>query len=254
MSSATPRVPLSAELRSAEDAHDEPLTTSDRVRKPIHYRTSRAFSSQGRIPERTPSHLRCAMSFAISPGYTNTTVGRRAASLLGSASSCEAITTSAVERSERSTAAHAGVAQTRGGPDLAAAADENEASRSRREGPPPGLLRFVLSGSAVRRVAGPPSAVVGCTKRTIRRSGAISTSRSTRLSHRDRAGLRLTGPGARSFDDRRRIASRGTIGQEDRRNARAARPQISAWTIDATAILTRLRELPSPVEANGASR
>ena len=40
------------------------------------------------------------MSFAMSPGYTNATVGRRAGSLLGSASACEAITTYAVERSD----------------------------------------------------------------------------------------------------------------------------------------------------------
>ena len=52
-------------------------TTSDRVRKPIHHRTSRTFSSQGRTPQRTPSHLRCAMSSAMSPGYTNTTLSRR---------------------------------------------------------------------------------------------------------------------------------------------------------------------------------
>ena len=64
------------------------------------------------------------MSFAMSPGYTNATVGRRAGSLLGSASAREAITTAAVERSERSTAARAGIAQTRGAPELAAAADE----------------------------------------------------------------------------------------------------------------------------------
>jgi hypothetical protein len=64
------------------------------------------------------------MSFAVSPSYTNATVGRRAGSLLRSASAYEAITTSAVERSERSTAARAGIAQTRGAPDLAAAWDE----------------------------------------------------------------------------------------------------------------------------------
>lgn len=57
-----------------------------RVAMWIHYRTSRVFSSQGRTPQRTPSHLRCAMSFAVSPGYTNAMGGRRAASLLGSAS------------------------------------------------------------------------------------------------------------------------------------------------------------------------
>ena len=45
-------------------------------------------------------------------------------SLVGSASACEAITTSAVQRSERSTAARAGIAQMRGAPDLTAAADE----------------------------------------------------------------------------------------------------------------------------------
>ena len=64
------------------------------------------------------------MSFAMSPSYTNATVGRRPGSLLGSASACETITSSAVERSERSTAARAGIAQTRGARDLAAAADE----------------------------------------------------------------------------------------------------------------------------------
>ena len=48
------------------------------VRIAIHHRTSRTFSSQGRTPQRTPSHLRCAMSFAMSPGYTNTTLSRRA--------------------------------------------------------------------------------------------------------------------------------------------------------------------------------
>ena len=78
----------------------------------IHYRTSRAFSSQGRTPQRTPSHLRSAMSFAISPGYPNAMVRRLSGSLLGSASTCEATTTSAVERSERSTAARAGIAET----------------------------------------------------------------------------------------------------------------------------------------------
>ena len=91
----------------------------------IHYRTSRAFSSQGRTPQRTPSHLRCAISFAMSPSYTNATVGRRPSSLLGSGSACVAITTSAVERSERSTAARAGIAQTRAPRDLAAAADDS---------------------------------------------------------------------------------------------------------------------------------
>jgi hypothetical protein len=64
------------------------------------------------------------MSFAISPSYTNATVGRRPSSILGSGSACVAITTSAVERSERWTAARAGIAETRGAPDLAAAADE----------------------------------------------------------------------------------------------------------------------------------
>ena len=78
ISPATCRVLLCAELRSAEGAHDGPgRTTSDRVRKPIHHRTSRTFSSQGRTPQRTPSHLRCAMSSAMSPGYTNTTLSRR---------------------------------------------------------------------------------------------------------------------------------------------------------------------------------
>ena len=66
------------------------------------------------------------MSFAMSPGCTNATVGRRAGSLLGSASACEAVTTSVVERSERWTAARSGIAQTRGAPELAAAADEEE--------------------------------------------------------------------------------------------------------------------------------
>ena len=61
----------------------------------------------------TPSHLRCAMSFAMSAGYANATIGRRAGLLVGAASVCEAITTAAVERSERSTAARAGIAQTR---------------------------------------------------------------------------------------------------------------------------------------------
>lgn len=65
------------------------------------------------------------MTFAMSPGYTTTTVGRRAGSLVRPASACEAITTSAVERSERSTAARAGVAQSYGAPKLAAAADES---------------------------------------------------------------------------------------------------------------------------------
>ena len=65
------------------------------------------------------------MYFAVSPGYTNATRGR-AVSLPGSASACEAVTTSAVETSGRSTAAHAGIAQTHGPPDLAAAADETQ--------------------------------------------------------------------------------------------------------------------------------
>ena len=49
------------------------------VRIAIHHRTSRGFSSQGRTPERTPSHLRCAMSFAMSPAIRNTTLSRRRA-------------------------------------------------------------------------------------------------------------------------------------------------------------------------------
>ena len=43
---------------------------------------------------------------------------------MGEASAREPITTYAVDRSERSTAARADIAQTRGGPDLAAPADE----------------------------------------------------------------------------------------------------------------------------------
>ena len=90
------------------------------------------------------------MSFAVSPGCTDATVGRRAGSLLRSASAYEAITTSAVERSERSTAARADIAQTRGGPDLAAAADEREASRASNGALPLSLLRFVRSESLGR--------------------------------------------------------------------------------------------------------
>lgn len=93
-----------------------------RVAMWIHCRTSRALGSQGRTPQRTPSHLRCAASFAMSPSVTNATVGRRPSSLLGSASACEAITTSGVERSERSTAAHAGVARILADREFAAAA------------------------------------------------------------------------------------------------------------------------------------
>ena len=66
------------------------------------------------------------MSFAMSPGYTKHNAQPPAGSLMGSASACEPMTTYAVERSERSTAARAGIAQTRGGPDLAAAADDRE--------------------------------------------------------------------------------------------------------------------------------
>ena len=66
------------------------------------------------------------MSFAVSPGCTNATVGRRAVSLLGAPWAYAAITTSAVERSERSTAARAGIPQTGGAPGWAAAADETQ--------------------------------------------------------------------------------------------------------------------------------
>ncbi len=72
------------------------------------------------------------MSFAMSPSYTHATVGRRPSSILGSGSACVAITTSAVERSGRSTAARAGVAQIRGDRELAAAADETEQRFSRQ--------------------------------------------------------------------------------------------------------------------------
>ena len=46
-----------------------------------------------------PSQTTCSMTFAMSPGYTNETEngGRRAGSLPGSASACEAITSFAFE-------------------------------------------------------------------------------------------------------------------------------------------------------------
>jgi hypothetical protein len=142
--------PLTRGLASAWRENHSPDKALEWISDGIHYRTSRAFSSQGRPPERTPSHLRCAMSFAISPGYTNTTVGRRAGSLVGSASSGEAITTSAAERSERSTAAHAGIALTRGGPDLAAAADDFHQSRDRSGIGPPRVADLVHLARLVR--------------------------------------------------------------------------------------------------------
>ena len=88
------------------------------------------------------------MSFAMSPGYTKHNAQPPAGSLMGSASACEPMTTYAVERSERSTAARSGMPQTRGGPDLAAAADENEVSRAGRGRPAPRLPLVVLGGSA----------------------------------------------------------------------------------------------------------
>jgi hypothetical protein len=60
---------------------------------------------------------------------------------MGEASPREPITTHAVDRSERSTAARAGIAQARGGPDLAAPADELQ-----RPGPVP--VGLVLPGGA----------------------------------------------------------------------------------------------------------
>jgi hypothetical protein len=69
--------------------------------------------------------MRCAVSFAMSRGYANATRGRRAGSVpAGSASACDAITTSAVVALKWSTAARAVVAQELGNPDPAVATDD----------------------------------------------------------------------------------------------------------------------------------
>jgi hypothetical protein len=64
---------LSAELRSADDAHDEPLTKSDRVRKPIHRRTCDGADADARNRRDAHSQLGRSLNFALSHGYANTT-------------------------------------------------------------------------------------------------------------------------------------------------------------------------------------
>jgi hypothetical protein len=78
----------------------------------------------GERPQRTRSHLRCALCFAMNPGYMNATRPPNGLVPTGSASACDAITSSAIEPSGRHSAASAGVAQIRCDMNLAAAADD----------------------------------------------------------------------------------------------------------------------------------